>query len=181
MTPSLETDLTNGTLSKFSLKPTSILHRTPWQPPVAESAQGIYITLEDGTLLIDAVGGAAVTCIGNSHPKVMQTIKDQVDKVSCAQFSPFNTHVVPDLTTIDVYNMQLSNQPAEMLAKKLVDTSGGAFTLCGFASGGLILLILNNTGNLKQSPPGSEAMESVLKLARQVLLCLFFLLQMPFY
>ena len=36
--------------------------------------------------------------------------------------------------------MQLSNQPAEALAKKLVDTSGGAFTLCGFASGGLILL-----------------------------------------
>jgi hypothetical protein len=34
--------------------------------------------------------------------------------------------------------MQLSNQPAEALAKKLVDTSGGAFTLCGFASGGLI-------------------------------------------
>jgi len=122
----------NGTLAlSLSLKPSSILHRTPWQPPVAESAQGIYITLEDGTRLIDAVGGAAVACIGNSHPKVMQAIKDQVDKVSY------------------VYNMQLSNQPAETLAKKLVDTSGGAFTLCGFASG------------------GSEAMESVLKLARQ--------------
>jgi 4-aminobutyrate aminotransferase-like enzyme len=77
----------NGTLSKSPLKPTSILHRTPWQPPVAVSAQGIYITLEDGTHLIDAVGGAAVTCIGNSHPKVMQAIKDQVDKVSCTRFN----------------------------------------------------------------------------------------------
>lgn len=39
--------------------------------------------------------------------------------------------------------MQLSNQPAEALAKKLVDTSGGAFTLCGFASGGSLLFFLN--------------------------------------
>ena len=83
MVPSLETD-SKQLIS--SLKPTSILHRTPWQPPVAESAEGIYITLEDGTHLIDAVGGAAVTCVGNSHPKVMQSIKDQVDKVSCTRF-----------------------------------------------------------------------------------------------
>lgn len=112
-------------------KPTYILHRTPWRPPVAVAAQGIYVDLENGQRLIDAVGGAAVACIGNGHPRVVQALKDQVDKVSY------------------VYNMQLSNQPAEALAKKLVDSSKGAFALCGFASG------------------GSEAMESVLKLARQ--------------
>jgi adenosylmethionine-8-amino-7-oxononanoate aminotransferase len=83
-----------------SLK-SNILHRTSWKPPVAESGQGIYITLEDGTRLIDGVGGAAVTCVGNGHPKVIQAIKDQMDKVSY------------------VYNMQLSSQPAEALAKKI--------------------------------------------------------------
>lgn len=62
---------------------TNILHRTPWRPPVAVSAQGSYITLQDGKCLLDGVGGAAVSCLGNSHPKVMQAIKDQVDKVSC--------------------------------------------------------------------------------------------------
>lgn len=94
MAPSLETD-SKQLIS--SLKPTSILHRTPWQPPVAESAQGIYITLEDGTQLIDAVGGAAVTCVGNSHPKVMQAIKDQVDKVSCMRFrSLMHIYTIPD-------------------------------------------------------------------------------------
>lgn len=36
----------------------------------------------------------------------------------------------------DVYNMQLSNKPAEALAKKLVEGSHGAFELCAFASGG---------------------------------------------
>jgi len=72
-----------------TLKPTNILHRTPWQPPIALAAEGIYIDLEDGRRVIDGVGGAAVACLGNSHPTVMQAIKDQVDKVSCMdQFNP---------------------------------------------------------------------------------------------
>ncbi|KAF8906204.1 hypothetical protein CPB84DRAFT_1813845 [Gymnopilus junonius] len=104
---------------------------TPWRPPVAVAAEGIYIDLEDGRRVIDGVGGAAVACLGNSHPTVMRAIKDQVDKVSY------------------VYNMQLSNEPAEALAKKLIDSSNGAFAVVGFASG------------------GSEAMEGVLKVARQ--------------
>lgn len=73
---------TNGD-AKYGARPTAILHRTPWRPPVASSAEGIYVTLEDGTKIIDAVGGAAVSCIGNGHPVVKQAIKDQVDKVSC--------------------------------------------------------------------------------------------------
>lgn len=73
---------TNGD-AKYGSRPTAILHRTPWRPPVASSAEGIYVTLEDGTKLVDAVGGAAVSCIGNGHPKVRQAIKDQVDKMSC--------------------------------------------------------------------------------------------------
>ncbi|EKM50677.1 uncharacterized protein PHACADRAFT_130094 [Phanerochaete carnosa HHB-10118-sp] len=112
-------------------KPTSILHRTPWRLPVAQSADGSYVTLENGQRLLDAVGGAAVTCIGNGHPKVVQAIKDQVDKVSY------------------VYSMQLSNQPAEELARYIVSSSNGAFELVGIVSG------------------GSEAMEAVLKLSRQ--------------
>lgn len=73
----------NNTPTKKGLKPSAILQRTPWVPPVAVSGQGIYITLEDGSTLIDAVGGAAVACIGNGHPKVVQAIKDQADRVSC--------------------------------------------------------------------------------------------------
>ncbi len=72
-----------ATLEGPSLKPTSLLHRTPWRPPVGVSADGIYITLDDGRKLLDAVGGAAVACLGNNHPTVMQAIKDQIDKVSC--------------------------------------------------------------------------------------------------
>jgi len=46
--------------------------------------------------------------------------------------------------------MQLSNEPAEALAKYLVESSDGAFEIVGFASG------------------GSEAMDGAMKLARQV-------------
>lgn len=66
---------------------TSILHRTPWRPPTAVSAQGIYVTLANGQRIIDGVGGAAVACIGNGHPVVIKAIKDQVDKVACKMIS----------------------------------------------------------------------------------------------
>ena len=63
---------------------TSILYRIPGRPPVTRSANGPYMTLADGRSILDGVGGAAVTCIGNGHPKVVQAIKDQADKLSCA-------------------------------------------------------------------------------------------------
>jgi acetylornithine/succinyldiaminopimelate/putrescine aminotransferase len=46
--------------------------------------------------------------------------------------------------------MQLSNEPAEALASRLIADSEGAFALVGFCSG------------------GSEAVEGVIKLAKQV-------------
>ncbi|KZT44316.1 PLP-dependent transferase [Sistotremastrum suecicum HHB10207 ss-3] len=112
-------------------RPTHILHRTPWRPSVATSAEGSYITLEDGRVLIDGVGGASVACIGMGNPDVVRAIQEQVAKVAY------------------VYNMQLSNQPAEDLADYLIAISKGAFDMVGIVSG------------------GSEAMEAVIKTARQ--------------
>lgn len=88
-TTSVET--VSSTISKLTLnaeanataRPTSILHRVPYRPPIATSARGIYVTLEDGRTIIDAVGGASVACIGNGHPEVLAAIKEQVDKVCC--------------------------------------------------------------------------------------------------
>lgn len=85
--------LTTMTLDETTLKPTSILHRTPWRPPVAVSGKGIYIQLEDGRTLIDAIGGAAVSCIGNGHPVVQAALKEQIDKVSCINFSVFSSSI----------------------------------------------------------------------------------------
>ncbi|CAG8581814.1 15376_t:CDS:2 [Acaulospora colombiana] len=90
---------------------TPLLHRTPWVPPVAVTGEGVHLILEDGTRIIDAVGGAAVNCIGSGHPKVIQAVKDQLDKL-------------------------LSNQPSEKLAARLISSSDGAFSQCVFVSGG---------------------------------------------
>jgi E3 ubiquitin-protein ligase TRIP12 len=70
---------------------------------------------------------------------------------------------------LDVYNMQLSNQPAEELAKVLIASSNGAFELCGFVSGGMFIHSQSVPGiQLLVMYSGSEAMEGVIKLARQV-------------
>ncbi|CAG7853767.1 Uncharacterized aminotransferase YodT [Serendipita indica DSM 11827] len=109
----------------------TMLHRVPWTPPIAVSAQGVYISLENGETLIDGVGGAAVTCIGMGNQKVTDAIQQQLQKLSY------------------VYNVQLLNEPSLRLADRLIASSGGAFAQCFFVSG------------------GSEAMEAVIKLARQ--------------
>jgi 4-aminobutyrate aminotransferase-like enzyme len=66
-------------------KTTNIIHRTPWRPPVATSANGIKICLDDGRELIDGAGGAAVAAVGMGHPKIVKAIQDQVAKMACAR------------------------------------------------------------------------------------------------
>lgn len=67
----------------MSATTTSILHRTPWTPPIAVRGEGIYVDLEDGHRVIDGIGGAAVSCIGTSHPKVTAALKEQLDTLTC--------------------------------------------------------------------------------------------------
>jgi len=45
-----------------------------------ERAEGIYLYTPDGKRYIDFISGISVSNIGHSHPKVVQAIKDQVDK-----------------------------------------------------------------------------------------------------
>ena len=61
----------------------AILHRTPWTPPTAVRASGINIELEDGSQVIDAIGGAAVSCIGMGNQRVMDAITSQLGNLTC--------------------------------------------------------------------------------------------------
>ena len=64
-----------------------------------------------------------------------QAIKDQVDKLSCELSRGLESP--PHLNaSSDVYNMQLSNEPAEELAQLLIDESKGIFSMCAFLCGG---------------------------------------------
>lgn len=87
-----ETVIANGTKLKVSpaaqaaVASSPILYRIPTAPPVTLNAHGIYMECEGGRTIMDAVGGAAVTCIGNGHPKVIEAIKKQAETLACESY-----------------------------------------------------------------------------------------------
>ena len=55
---------------------TRILHRqTSHRYPLAASAQGVTIRDSAGKEYIDASAGAAVSCLGHSHPDVLAAMQ----------------------------------------------------------------------------------------------------------
>src|SRR3712207_6073051 len=77
---------------------TRVLHRTLGQSyPVAESGEGMVIRDTQGREYIDASGGAAVSCLGHSHPDVLAAMRTQLDKLAYAHTSFFTTEVAEEL------------------------------------------------------------------------------------
>src|SRR5690625_1762072 len=98
---------------------THVFHRKPKSTlPVAVAGDGIEIVDQDGKRYIDACGGAAVSCLGHSHPDVIQAIKDQLDQFAYAHTGLF------------------TNPPAEELATFSADLAPGALDLVYSRSGG---------------------------------------------
>ena len=77
---------------------TRILHRSiAHRYPVAESGQGLIIRDAEGREYIDASGGAAVSCLGHSHPDVLAAMHAQLDKLAYAHTSFFTTAIAEEL------------------------------------------------------------------------------------
>jgi adenosylmethionine-8-amino-7-oxononanoate aminotransferase len=77
---------------------TKVLHRTiAHDYPVAVSGQGVTIRDSEGRDYIDASGGAAVSCLGHSHPDVLAAMHGQLDKLAYAHTSFFTTEVAEEL------------------------------------------------------------------------------------
>jgi adenosylmethionine-8-amino-7-oxononanoate aminotransferase len=77
---------------------THILHRrTGHSYPVAASGQGAHICDAAGKEYIDASGGAAVSCLGHSHPDVLAAMHEQLDRLAYAHTSFFTTQVAEEL------------------------------------------------------------------------------------
>ena len=77
---------------------TRVLHRQIGQSyPVAESGAGVLIRDADGRDYIDASGGAAVSCLGHSHPDVLAAMRAQLDSLAYAHTSFFTTQVAEEL------------------------------------------------------------------------------------
>ena len=87
-------------------------------PPVASHGDGVYVVDTEGKRYLDASGGAAVSCLGHSHPVVMRAIKDQVDKLAFTHTGFF------------------TSQPMEDLADRMIAAAPDGFASVYFVSGG---------------------------------------------
>ena len=76
---------------------THVLHRTiAHQYPTAVSGKGIYIRDQAGKEYIDASSGAAVSCLGHSHPDVLSAMRAQLDQLEYAHTSFFTTQAAEE-------------------------------------------------------------------------------------
>jgi len=85
---------------------------------VAVRGEGIAIIDSEGRRYIDACGGAAVSCLGHGHARVIAAIKQQVEQLAYAHTSFFTT------------------APAEELAELLTAAAPGTLNHVYFLSGG---------------------------------------------
>src|SRR5438477_8447913 len=96
-----------------------VLHRSLREtPPNAIGGDGVWLIAEDGRRILDASGGAAVSCLGHQHPRVLEAISRQASKLAYAHTSFF------------------SSEPAEALADRLVGDEPGGLAYAYFVSGG---------------------------------------------
>ncbi len=86
--------------------------------PTAIGGEGIEIVDHDGKRYLDASGGAAVSCLGHGHPRVIEAIKTQLDQVAYAHTGFF------------------TSGPAEALADHLIEHAPDGIRQVYFVSGG---------------------------------------------
>jgi adenosylmethionine-8-amino-7-oxononanoate aminotransferase len=103
----------------MSIRTSRVLHRSLREtPPKAIGGEGVYLFAEDGRRVIDASGGAAVSCLGHQHPRVIAAMAKQASTLAYAHAAFF------------------SSEPAEALAETLVGHEPGGLAYAYFVSGG---------------------------------------------
>ncbi len=97
-----------------------VLHRSlrGSPPPVAIGGDGVWLRAADGSRILDASGGAAVSCLGHQHPRVVEALQRQAGTLAYAHTGFF------------------SSEPAEALAEELVGHEPGGLAYAYFVSGG---------------------------------------------
>ncbi len=76
----------------------AVLHRNLVNPPpMIERGDGPYLIDGAGKRYLDASGGAAVSCLGHSHAKVIARLHEQLDRLAYAHTSFFTSSPAEDL------------------------------------------------------------------------------------
>ena len=75
-----------------------IVHRSVTRKlPTAVAGNGVYIEDDKGQRYLDACGGAAVSCLGYSHPAPIAAIRKQVDELAYIHSSFFTSAIAEQL------------------------------------------------------------------------------------
>jgi adenosylmethionine-8-amino-7-oxononanoate aminotransferase len=78
-----------------------VFHRhTQMTLPFAARGDGPYVIDSEGKRYLDASGGAAVSCLGHSHPVVIQAIKQQLDRIPYAHSAFFTNDAMEELADL---------------------------------------------------------------------------------
>jgi adenosylmethionine-8-amino-7-oxononanoate aminotransferase len=97
----------------------NVFYRTPRHIyPRAVRGEGVYVYDDGGKQYLDGSGGAAVSCLGHTHPAVIAAIKNQLDDLAYAHTSFFTTG------------------PQELLAARLAHRFGESDAKVYLVSGG---------------------------------------------
>lgn len=67
------------------------------QPLIIDKAEGLYCWDTEGKRYFDAIGGIFVASLGHKHPRVMQAMRDQMEKITFAPPLISTTNVTLDL------------------------------------------------------------------------------------
>lgn len=101
-----------------------IFHRSFSKKPLhVVAANGLTLTLEDGSQIIDATGGPAVACLGHSQPGVAAAISAQISKVGYL----FSGGGYSEDATEELADLLLKDQPGG-LSKAIFLGSGSEAT-----------------------------------------------------
>ncbi|KAF2222620.1 pyridoxal phosphate-dependent transferase [Elsinoe ampelina] len=97
----------------------SVLHRTLHSDPLKViRAKGNYLYLSNGQRILDATGGAAVSCLGHGDERVKAAMMAQMDEVAYC------------------HSLFYGTETGEALAKELCETTGGEMVRAFFISSG---------------------------------------------
>ncbi|MFQ5785154.1 MAG: aspartate aminotransferase family protein [Alphaproteobacteria bacterium] len=97
-----------------------VFHRRPDETlPVAVQGDGIYIVDVEGRRYLDASGGAAVSCLGHSHPAVIAAIKQQIDRIAFVHSAFFTSRAQEELADV-----LIADAPAGL--ERIYFVSGGS-------------------------------------------------------
>lgn len=66
-------------------------------PPHVVKGDGAHLIDDNGKRYLDACGGAAVSCLGHSHPAIIEAVQKQVEKLPYAHTAFFTTDLLEEL------------------------------------------------------------------------------------